>query len=264
MRIRTLTSTFIFYLLVLPSFGQKTPILHVTFDESAMDSGKSGKHGSLYGAEIATESKIGKGAVFLDGIDDYVAFPEGIYFAGSYSISLWSKPLEAKEWTRFMDFNQNEPDPGNAVTWLIGRNDTGENDMWFDQWIAVKGKVVESIVDFNRTSPADAYLNYNIEIGNWHHYVITYEPDSTTLREVKNTKGDIVPLNGLVKLYVDGQFRSSSTYCLSPQKRRTVANWLGRSRYTTDPYYHGFLDDFRIYDIALKPNEVQELFQIAE
>ena len=254
-----------FFILKLLSFayGQAKPVLHVTFDTGASDVSGGTRHGNLRGASIVTDAKVGAGAVLLDGIDDYISFPVGIYFEGAYSIALWSKMMEAREWTRFLDFNQDQPATGNAVTWLIGRNDSGAHNMWFDQWITVDGKAIESIADFSRTSPADAYLQYNVTLADWHHYTITYEADSTVSNMATNTKNEVVPLQGIVKLYVDGELHSSSKFCLKPQEKPTTANWLGRSRYAADPYYHGFLDDFRIYDVVLTPAEVRQLYELA-
>ena len=40
----------------------------------------------------------------------------------------------------------------------------------------------------------------------------------------------------------------------------TFNNWLGRSQFVADPYFNGALDDFRIYDRALGPAHVAELY----
>lgn len=247
------------------AMAQNHPILHIPFEESAQSLGMLPYEGTLHGATIQSDASVGAGAVFLDGKDDYISFPEGVYFSGAYSIALWVKPMSTSQWIRFLDFNQDEPASGCAVTWLIGRHDKG-NDMWFDQWIMYDDRPVESILDFTNKHPADAYLDYDVRIGEWHHFVLTYLPDDLegTTSHPTNSKGETVPLNGVVKLYVDGTFRSSTTYCLNPQPEVTTANWLGRSRYESDPYYHGFMDDFRIYDCTLTEGEVLRLYKLSE
>ena len=246
------------------ALSQNGPILHVSFDKNGTDHSSNGRHGSLHGCTISSEAKVGGGSVLLDGQDDYISFPADVYFTDSYSISLWAKPLNAEQWTRFMDFNQDEPQTGNAITWLIGRKDSG-NNMWFDQWVMHDGKAVESILDFNKTEPADAYLDYDVSIGEWHHFVITYQPDTLITEPFpKNINGEEVPIQGLVRLYVDGSLKSTSKLCLKPQSVPTTANWLGRSRYAADPYYHGFLDDFRIYDRKISHQEVVSLYELGK
>jgi hypothetical protein len=39
----------------------------------------------------------------------------------------------------------------------------------------------------------------------------------------------------------------------------TNQNWLGRSQYTTDPFFGGSIDEFRIYSRALSESEVRYL-----
>jgi hypothetical protein len=41
----------------------------------------------------------------------------------------------------------------------------------------------------------------------------------------------------------------------------TTNNWLGRSQYGWDPYLGAQLDDFRIYDKAMSPQELAQVMQ---
>lgn len=41
-----------------------------------------------------------------------------------------------------------------------------------------------------------------------------------------------------------------------------TANWLGRSRFAADPFFKGWMDDFRIYDRILSPKEVSALYAL--
>lgn len=43
------------------------------------------------------------------------------------------------------------------------------------------------------------------------------------------------------------------------QLGNTPSNWIGRSQYIQDPYLHGKIDDFRIYNGALSADEVKAL-----
>ncbi|HYQ59390.1 MAG TPA: LamG domain-containing protein [Draconibacterium sp.] len=255
---------FIIFVFSLTSCTQlnKGVVIHATFDENGQDSGPNKYDAKLIGAEIKPESAVGNGAVYFDGTDDYVEFPSNkVYFNGNYSISIWCKPETGKTWERILDFNQDEPMSGNSVTWLVGRGARGQSPMWFDQWVFYEDIAVESILD-QAATPPDAYLNYDLELNEWNHFVITYDAElPNSLGIQKNTKGENVPLEGIVTLYVNGKKVSTDEHCLKPQNKPTTANWLGRSRFAPDPYFKGFLDDFRLYDRALSEAEIEQLYQ---
>lgn len=42
----------------------------------------------------------------------------------------------------------------------------------------------------------------------------------------------------------------------------TVNNYLGRSQYAADPYFSGFIDDFRVYRRALTPEQIGALYNV--
>ena len=179
-------------------------------------------------------------------------------------MSIWVKWETCKMWDRILDFNQSEPKGGNAVTWLVGRAASGtKNNMWLDQWVMYEGRAVESILDQRHSTPADAYLGYNIVPGYWDHYVVVYDSAAPNPHGVqKNTYGENVPLEGVVTFYVNGQKVGVNTHCLKPQPIPTVANWLGRSRFAADPYFNGWMDDFRLYDRKLSEEEILALYDL--
>jgi len=43
----------------------------------------------------------------------------------------------------------------------------------------------------------------------------------------------------------------------------TTNNWLGRSQYTSDAYFNGSMDDFRIYNKALTGTQIAEIYKSA-
>jgi len=239
-------------------------VLYADFEGDASDRSPNQYNGVLHGAIITNDAVVGKQAVYLDGKDDYIAFPENnIYFSGDYAISVWCKMESLDLWSRILDFNQDKPMSGNAVTWLIGRPAKGtEGNLWLDQWVMHNGIAVESILN-QRATPADAYLNYNIVENEWLHLVVVYNSATENpLGMQKNTKGEDVPLEGMVTLYVNGEKKGVNVHCLKPQSVATVANWLGRSRFSPDPYYKGWMDDFRIYNRVLSEDDIRDLYNL--
>ncbi len=43
----------------------------------------------------------------------------------------------------------------------------------------------------------------------------------------------------------------------------TANDWIGRSEFTKDPFFDGAVDEFRIYDRALSPEEIQALVTVS-
>lgn len=66
--------------------------------------------------------------------------------------------------------------------------------------------------------------------GGWHHVAITLSGSTGTL-------------------YVDGQQIGSNTSMFRPSELGvTTQKWIGRSRFSADPYLNGLVQDFRIYN----------------
>lgn len=244
---------------------EKGLVIHSDFEGNAKDLSPNHFDGALRsGATISGDCAVGDSSVYFNGDRAYVEYPERkVYFDGDYSISIWVKWEECHLWDRILDFNQVMPMSGNAVTWLIGRSDEDtENALWFDQWIFHEDIPVESILD-QRKFPADAYLGYDVKLGQWDHYVVVYDSSARNpLGVQQNTKGENVPYKGKVTLYVNGKKTGESVHCLKPQPITTVANWLGRSRFSADPHFKGWMDDFRIYDRKLSAKEVTALYDL--
>lgn len=238
-------------------------IIHSNFEPGENESEES-PCWTLHGAVLSDDSIVGHGSIYFDGVDDYVEYPKDrIYFDGDYSISVWVKWKDCKMWNRIMDFNQDAPMSGNAVTWLIGRPAQGsENSLWFDQWVTYEGQAVESIVD-QMTSPGEAYLGYDVKLDRWDHYVIVYDSSvDNPLGVVRNKKGLNVPYEGKVTFFLNGEKMGESYRCLKPQPISTSCNWLGRSRFAPDPFFNGWMDDFRIYDRKLGKKEINALYDL--
>ncbi len=240
-------------------------ILHLDFENSTKDKGANQLHAEPIGNIVYTnDAAVGKHAALFDGNRSFIQLPSNkTYFNGSYTICVWCKWDEAKQWSRVFDFNQSTPQSGNAVTLTIGRKETEANPLWFTQWITHKGNVIENILDFENRNPADADLLYNVKTQKWQHYALVYNADAENTLGIKtNAKQQEVPYSGRVDFYVDGEKVKSTFNCLKPQNMPTENNWLGRSAYPADPFFKGAMDDFRVYNRGLSPKEIAELFEL--
>jgi hypothetical protein len=80
------------------------------------------------------------------------------------------------------------------------------------------------------------------------------------LNEWKHVAVVLGPSGGI--LYVDGQpVATDPDLALRPADLgSTPNNYIGRSQFSADPYLDGRIDEFRVYDRALSPLEIQALY----
>jgi hypothetical protein len=93
-------------------------------------------------------------------------------------------------------------------------------------------------------------------------FVIKNGVDEQMLKTTKITSGwkyiSITMDESEVKLYVNGsEVASSSDMNLRPSDFHPAMCYLGRSQNVAHPLWKGRLDDFRIYNYALTPEEIQ-------
>ena len=238
-------------------------VLHSDFERDANDSSPYHFDGIMRsGAIISDNCVVGESSVYFDGEGAYVEYPAGkVYFNREYSVSVWVKWEEAREYSRIFDFNQVMPGDGNAISLFAGSQNS-MNDLWFEQWIADGELGVRNVLDIY-TNPAEASLGYAYKTGQWDHYVLVYKESASNPNGTKvNARGQKVPYKGEVTLYVNGKKAGSTSCCMKPQDLPTVANWLGRSRYPSDPMFKGWMDDFRIYNRRLSEKEIKALYNL--
>jgi type II secretory pathway pseudopilin PulG len=196
---------------------------HWKLDETsgftAADSSGFGRNGTLTNINEWATGLIG-GALAFDGTDDYVTIPDGAYLhIENLSISFWVKTSQT----------------GSSGEWyknpLILEKDTpGLGNDGFGT--GLNNQKLEFVI-------GDSVLTSNgsVSDGVWHHIALT--KDSS-----KNTA-----------IYIDGSFDKSgvATYNFT----NTVALHIGKP--LQGAYFNGVIDDVRIYDCVLEPNEIAQL-----
>jgi len=198
-------------------------------DGNAKDSSGRGNDGQAMNNPQWVDGKIG-GALKFDGQDDYVSLPIGSVISGlnRSTIMVWVDfSNEGGAWQRIFDFGT---DVGNYI-YLSPRTDViGPMRVAIT---AGEGEWVEVDAD-SGTLPSG-----------WHHVAVVLEP-------------------GNMHLYLDGKVVASTEgwYVLS-DLGSTTNNWLGRSQYTSDAYFNGSMDDFRIYNKALTGTQIAEIYKSA-
>ncbi|GAA2720208.1 immunoglobulin-like domain-containing protein [Cellulomonas aerilata] len=189
------------------------------------DASGNGKDATLMGG--ATLSPDG---LVLDGVDDYVDLPDNL-MAGLDSISV------------ALDVRIDPTQAGAYFIYGLGNTDTATG--FGDGYLFAEGDPLRvSIATANWVTEQTTEPGRNLQRAVWKHLTYTLA-DGTGI------------------LYEDGvEVARNEDITITPGDIGdgvTTENFIGRSLYPADPFFKGAVQDFRIYDRALTPDEVAEL-----
>ena len=202
---------------------------------NAIDS-VGGATGSLYPGA----SYPGDGTVLLDGASGFVYLPDDLISNyTSISFEVWTTPTSNPTWARLFDFGTNQGGKGTG-----GAGGTGGNGItWTYLCFADGGGTYHG--DLNSTTGESIIRGPSPAAGVYHQVVFTVDAVAQT-----------------AALYDNGvQVSFSKNFTLTPRAvGHTYNDYIGRSQWP-DPYYNGSIDEFRIYDGALTPTQVEADFE---
>jgi hypothetical protein len=172
--------------------------------------------------------------ILLNGVDQYVEVAD-------------SPRLNTRDYTLAMSFKADNPAAGTQV--LLARGENWANDK--AQWVIElndsthPGQLQLWYEDPGSSSTDDHYFTVPtpIEAGKWYHVVVT--------RSVE----------GLVRIYLDGQLVLEKTDPATPS-RAAMPVLIGARRETPNTvaeHFRGTIENVRIYDTALSPDEVRAI-----
>lgn len=209
----------------LSNFNTSGLILHYPLDGNAVDYTAFDRDGTVNGAVPTTDRLGSEGkALLFDGTNDYVDVPDGVYFNGNFTVNAWVYETAYKSWSRLFDFGNGAP--SDNVLGAMSRGTTG-------QYVAE--------VYYNNISGGQFYNTTALPLNQW--IMITQVLEGSNVR-----------------VYSNGNLIRSGTTSQLPKDITRVNNYLGRSNWSGDYYYQGKIDDFRIYNRALTPTEISEMY----
>jgi hypothetical protein len=172
--------------------------------------------------------KVGR-ALYLDSASEaYVVLPSGLLAnACETTIATWVYLNSDSSWQRIWGFSATS----SAFTYLAASNDkTGP--LRFRITTSGLGDD-EQFVDGPSPLPTET----------WTHVAIVLGPEG-------------------LGIYINGDLATASAHItLRPADLgKTVNDYIGRSNFGWDPYLDGNIDEFRIYERALSPAEIQALY----
>jgi len=203
--------------------GRGPLLSHYKFDETSdttvTDSTYNHYDGTLMNG--VTRNVYGSGGMItLDGRDDYVQLPGTVTDGEDFTFAAWVKWDGGAAWQRIMDFGNGM----NGFMFLTPSQGTGM------QFTIHQNNTDQNIV----TGSA-------MPQGKWVHVTVTLAGDTG-------------------KLYLNGQLAGTNDkMTFNPKNLMTREAYLGKSRFAADAYFKGSLDDVRIYNEALSPDEIARL-----
>jgi parallel beta-helix repeat protein len=208
-----------------------------------IDLGGDDQQDGIYNGSWTTLGVFG-GALSFDGSDDYVELSgyDGVVGNNPRTCSAWIKTTYTGSYQMIMSWGSTDVDGYNA--WMIALKPTG------DLAVSIFGAEVDSTTT-------------NLNDGGWHHVVVTLSEDLNNDNRIGLEE---------IQLYVDGQpetriFLYNSASVVVDTSGETPVT-LGVGDYGGYPYgwtymfyFHGLMDDVRIYDQALTGGDIQVLYK---
>jgi hypothetical protein len=87
-------------------------------------------------------------------------------------------------------------------------------------------------------------------------------PEAVILQEWVNVVATYSLTGGVLKVFVDGNLVSVTTGAQAPESDITSDLWIGNDVAESPYHFHGLLDDITIYNRALTPEEVTQLYAV--
>jgi len=190
-----------------------------------------GNHGTIYGAVWQTLAS-GKSVLSYDGADDYVEVPhsKSLNITNEITIEAWVKHDGSTGWWNpIVSKDYDSTTTKGPYNFAIKPDNT----------VQFKIFQADPIPDLELTTTE------SITDGIWYHLVVTYD---------KTLPADNV------KIYFNSDLKASANYTESiPTNTKNLC--VGCYKYGPQ-YFHGIIDEVRIYSRALSEDEIRRLFNL--
>lgn len=209
----------------------KECIGHWSLDEAdgiiAADTSGKGMNGTLEGGMTFETNRVNGNrgtALSFDGVDDYVDLSDGFNeFDNGLTITLWAKPTAVKNYARFIELG----------------NGPSSNNIYLSREGTTNGLRLKA---FGGGDSEGAVIAPDaIALNRWQFFAATID-----------TSGNVI-------LFKNGQSIQTGTSTWPWGVTRTQ-NYLGRSNWSSDDYYQGAMEEVRVYDYVLTPQQIQSMF----
>lgn len=209
--------------------GNKTMIMQLQFDGTLEDNTINALNASLLGTEqyssLTSRKKSGTKSFIFNSKNYFMEIPYSAVNLDTMTVACWVYWNGSSNWERVFDF-------GNGTDQYMFLTPSNGSEMRF----VMKNGDSEQILS----------TGSKLQSGKYKHLAVTICP---------NAEGKVS-----VKLYVDGEETASNdSFTIKPSDLSAMMNYIGRSQFNADPYFGGYIDDFRVYNYALSADEVKAI-----
>lgn len=177
-------------------------------------------NGSLHGATITNDPALGN-VLALNGVSEYTQLANPV--ANADTFATWVKWNGGVAWQRIFDFGD------------------GTGQYFFLTPSASDGNLRFSITTNGLNAEQRIIAPFPLPSNSWCHVAVT----------VDGTKG---------LLYLDGvPVATNLNLTFRPWQTLSASNYIGKSQFSTDPYFSGEVSSFRIFGRALSGSEIANL-----
>jgi len=206
-------------------------IAYYPFNGNAYDESGNSHDATVYNATLTADRfDQANSAFYFDGDGDYLDLGDWT-MGGEMSICVWVKYSTFNNYARIFSFANGAPGSGSWYYNCISLYNTDyDPHAYFGIW---KGEA----------DAVSATVNQNNFFSNtsW-------------------TFATIVMQDSTMKLYQNGILVATNSEGFEPDSVLRTEQYLGRQNMSWDQWFHGMIDDFRIYSRALTDSEITELY----
>ncbi len=161
----------------------------------------------------------------LDGVDDYVVFPDTLNIGTSFTVETWAQfdPTNSAGGGHVFSLDNVGSDTSGAPNWEIGHN-----------------RIV-----YEKNNANSFLIDPDLEPGSWNHYALV----------VTDQGGG----NSEVKVYVNGGLIHTATIDTISVTNNELL--IGRRGFANDGNFDGRLDDYRVWNTARTADEIAQNYQ---
>ncbi len=192
--------------------------------EIVRDNSGNSFHATLSGASwwgsTPSIGNLGNRVMRFDGGKAHIVLPDMNHnFSPGFTVEVWVWYDSLKNWSRIIDFGNGTPDEN-----ILLSNEGTSNTLF--------------LAIYQKSASQSIKAPGVLETGKWIHLAATIDS------------------SGIAKLYKNGMEVQTGKTGLPNSVKRTK-NYIGRSNWQNDAYFHGRLSEFRIWNKARTPGEIQ-------
>ncbi|NET74561.1 LamG-like jellyroll fold domain-containing protein [Okeania sp. SIO1F9] len=199
--------------------------LNEIVDGKVIDRSPNNFQCTVHGAQIVDDSTFGK-CISFDGVDDYIELPEmNIDYSQGFTVAAWVHYESFKSYSRIIDFGNGEANDN-----IIFFNQDTNNNLGLDIY---KGSTYKRI----KTGEI-------LELKQWLYVTVT------------------VDQTGSVKIYKNGEEVQSGLVDNVPNNVNRTKNYIGKSNWSGNGFFHGKMSQIQVYNRELSPIEITQGLQL--